>query len=221
MVIVVGHQNTEKEKAVKEVMKSPVDKQISLEEESQSSLTTTGKMIRDKQLVDMVKKQEDTDLDSIDDTSVERKKPDQLELEDDESMASSLTAQSHDEESKEEEGSDFSISSGGSFLSGMSTVTGSVRSKEMFNLIKEIALSSDKPMNDDELRVAVRNYQLRKFNKKRQMFTATVETYIAKRNNKRNIRKSLDTSDSDNEVKEATISQFIQEDNALEEEENN
>ena len=220
MLIVLGHQDKEKSKAVNEVMKSTDDNEISLEEDSQDSLTTTGRMIRDKQLVDLVKKQEDNDLDSLDDTSVERKKPDQLELDDDESVASSLTAQSHDEESKEDEGSDFSISSGGSYSSGMSSVTGSVRSKEMFNLIKEIALSSDKPMNDDELRVAVRNYQLRKFNKKRQMFTATVENYIAKRNDKRNSRKSLITSDIDHEVKDALTSQLRQE-NTMEDDENN
>ena len=189
MLIVVGKQNEAKKKAVELVMDQ--EKNISpSDDSSESSLTTTGRMIRDKQLTTLIAKREDTDLDSIDDTSVNRNRVHEVELDqnDDASVASSLTEMSKEEKSESDRDSfsDFSISSAGSLSSGISTVMGLTRSDEMLKFIKQIASSSDKPLSDEELRLAVRNYQLRKFNKKQQMFTATLETFIATRRAGRN-----------------------------------
>lgn len=196
MLIVVGKQKDGKRISVEEVMNKEENIPAS-DDKSESSLTTTGKMIRDQQLTTLAKKRDDTDLDSIDDTSIDRDRIHELELlDDDESVASSLTEMSKEEESEIESFSDFSISSAGSLSSGISTVMGSGRSDEMLKLIRQIAGSSDKPLTDEELRTAVRNYQLHKFNKKQQMFTATLENFIDTRNKQNNEQSKAKDDDS-------------------------
>ena len=181
MLIVLGHQEKKKQDILDKVMENKPDN--NKEDASNTSLSTTGKKIRDTQLVNMLKKQEDPDLDSIDDSSVIRKKVHHLDMEDEVSVASSLTDMSMEEVSDDENTSDFSISTaGGSLSSGISSVAAeTVKSDELIKLIGKIASSSDVPLTDKELRQAVHNYQLRRFNKKNQIVTATLEKFIKDR----------------------------------------
>ena len=206
MTIVEGHQEkmAKKKQVVSSNMSNDnVTNSMNQDDKSESSLTTIGKEIRDKQLAIMLQKREDTDLDSIDDTSVVRKKVHQVDMDDDRSVASSLTDISNEELSGASDYmTDFSISTGGSVSSGFSSTISSTHSTEIAKLIESIAASSETTMTDKELYQAVHNFQLRKFNKKNQMVTAELEKYIARRGDKEKHTSKLQTpSNSENNVK--------------------
>ena len=178
MLIVKGHEEEDTTAIKKEVAKeAPKD------HNSVSSLTTTGRMVRDMQMADMVETMNNPDLDSLTDDSIERCEVKKINSSDDNSVASSLTDWSVSEASDVSPSfSEISMDTDMSDQSGISSVISGLKKKSSTSIIEIIAQSTTDPMSDEQLRKAVTSYHNRNYNKSQQKLTAALEIYLQNRN---------------------------------------
>ena len=195
MLIVEGHKDK----------KTSEEKESSEEEEirSQSSLTTTGRLVRDTQMVDMIDTIKDPDLDSLTDVSIKQCMVQRVTTEDDALVASSLTNQSVSDVSNVSPSlSVISVDTNISDRSSISSVMAGSKKNNNKSIIEKIALSFEGHVTDEQLRQAVSSFHNRNYNKSHQLLTAELEKYLESRKSSSPSAPSYSHIDSDNEAEE-------------------